>query len=346
MWRRLDFGDLASLLLLDTRHGARTETAQLLRREELSGRIHHLLKSAGYPPPDKWPGSKLEKDLEDLSAQVEVESHRKDNTILGKEQLAWIEKHVEETSKSGVQWRLVAQPLVLQSQIPPDYEAAVKKAHAAGSADLAVAWGRDFQNVTAGKPDSARKRAALLNLVSGRYKISLGGDGWMSFAAERKKLMTAFATGESSSTLVYGGNSHNGWAGTMREPSGKAVAVEFAGMSVSSPGIEFYEPRFPPALEAAGWKASNNDMEWADTHNRGFMLVSLDRNGQHLEYRGVDTKTQGKLESTCLSAFGVARGSGPRRADCKDAVSLAQASSHRQSQAGLRRGAASLSVSR
>ena len=43
-------------------------------------------------------------------------------------------------------------------------------------------------------------------------------------------------------------------------PLVKAVAVEFDGMSVSSPGVEFYNSLWPVELEAAAWRASNGDL--------------------------------------------------------------------------------------
>merc|ERR1719265_2880820 len=125
----------------------------------------------------------------------------------------------------------------------------------------------------------------------------------MGFSADRVRLASALSSGgsDSVSTFIYGGDSHNAWAGSLRDEKGKVVAVEFDGMSVSSPGIEYYEPRFPPELEAAAWEAANKDLLWADTHNRGFMLVSLNKDSHHIEYRGVETKTSGKSKSRCLS---------------------------------------------
>jgi len=347
-WRRLDFGDLASLLLLETRHTARTNSASM-SRGKVAGKIVKLLQAAGNPHPDKWPGSKLEKGFQALQSEVDKDMRRDEKTILGTEQLAWLGEQVQNRTKSGVKWQLVAQPLVVQEKLPPNYEEAIKRAHANGAKDLAEEWSRLLANVTA-SPESKLWRAAVTNLASGRYKINLSFDDWMGYYADRSRFMAALGTAEPSATLVYGGDSHNGWAGTLRDASGKAVAVEFSGMSVTSPGAEFYPPRFPPKLEAAAWEAANTDMAWADTHNRGFMLVTLGRDKHHVEYRGVEVKTQGKPESKCLSAFGVARGGGPERLDCVDKVSLAEVSgsghsAQRHGQAGLRRGASSLSVS-
>jgi alkaline phosphatase D len=241
----------------------------------------------------------------------------KNKTILGGAQLAWIEKQVQSISNSGTRWQLIAQPLVVQEKQSPNYEKAIASALDGGAKGNADEWQKFLASLRA-LPEGKKKRAGIVSLVAGRYKINLSFDDWMGYAADRERLLAALATDKPTATLVYGGDTHNGWAGALRDKSGKVVAVEFDGMSVSSPGIEYYEPRFPHAFEAAAWKAANGDLTWADTHNRGFMLVSLSKDSHHVEYRGVETKIRGKSESTCLSAFRVTEGTLPKQVDCHD----------------------------
>jgi len=319
-WRRLDFGDLASLLVLETRHLGRTEPPAL-SRGTITARITKLLESAPFP--EQWPGSQLEKELRAVKAEIDADVNVKERTMLGKEQFAWIEKQVQNISHSGTRWQLFAQPVVVQEKNTPDYEKAIANARAAGGNAQAEAWRHVISKFT-GLPDGKKKLAALVLLAAAKYKINFSFDDWMGYAADRARLTSILATGEPSATLVYGGDTHNAWAGSLRDAAGKIVATEFDGMSVSSPGIEYYEPRFPADLEAAAWRAANPDLVWADTHSRGFMLVSLSKSHQHIEYRGVDVKTPGNSKSQCLSAFDLARaGGGPQHAKCKDATDSA-----------------------
>jgi len=360
-WRRIDFGDLASVLVLETRHSARSAPGKLDRQMTFD-RIDDHLKSADYPPPEKWAGSKLEKDLLTLRADVHRQVNKDDNIMLGPEQIAWLENHVQNTSKQGVKWRLVAQSHVVHPMAAPDYQGAIEKSRAAGSVDLAEKWSRVLKNATSTgtcqdilKPvvcSNKRKHMVLNKLAAGRYQINMSFDDWMGSVAERDRFMNALSADKSSSTLVYGGDSHNAWAGTLRHPSsGEAVASHFAGQSVTSRGFEHYEKDagIPADFDEAAWLAPNKDLEWVDLSHRGFMLISLTKDMHHLEYRAVDTKTKGNIASKCLAAFGVARGAGPKRVDCrpdKKATSFAQAlSARRRGQAGLRHGRSPLSVS-
>jgi len=309
------------------------------------------MMAAGNPPPEQWAGSELEKNLLALRGEIEVEIRRDDKTILGKEQLAWVKRQVQAAAKNGTRWQLVAQQSVVQEKKAPNYEKAIREAQANGQKEVAESWKLALANIFK-MPDGEKKRKALACLAAGHYDINLSYDDWMGFYADRARLVSALETGEPAATLVYGGDSHNGWAGTLRDASGKAVAVEFDGMSVSSPGVEFFNPLWPVELEAAAWRASNGDLAWADTRNRGFMLVSLTRETHHVEYRSVETKLPGRSESRCLSAFDVAKGTGPEHADCRDSKKLGKASfveaalskapvlgAQRHGQAGLRRGA-------
>lgn len=342
MWRRLDFGDLASLMVLETRHAARTDPSAMTR-EKVTSRMRKILESGGYPPPEKWPGSKVEKDFQALHLEVEKEMRRPEKRIVGKEQMAWLKKEVQNSVKGGTKWRLIAQSAVVQEKYSGDYEEAIKRALAIGHEDLAEQWKKALTTAIGMPNDSKKKEFALVNLAASRYKINMGFDDWMGYDAERQRLLGALDTGEPATTLMYGGDSHNAWAGSLLDSSGKTVAVEFDGMSVTSPGAEYFEPRLPPDFEAAAWEAANGELAWADTHSRGFMLVSLTNDTQHLEYRGVDVKTQGKSKSKCLSAFGVKRGTGPRRADChaQGAVLL---STRSHARAALRQGVLSASA--
>jgi len=360
-WRRLDFGDLSSLLVLETRHTYRTSPS-VMTRGMIFERIKKLLELASDPPPEKWLGSGFERSLKALKADVDAERHRKEKTILGEAQLSWIAKQVRTSVDDGIMWRLVAQPLVTQERMSPDYEGAVALTKSSGKVDDLPKWQYAIGNAT-GVTDKAAKRIVLACMAAGRYRISLSFDDWMGYVADRMRLAAALRVGRQQGNVIYGGDTHNAWVGLVRDDVGEIVAAEFAGMSVSSGGLEQYPPHLPPDLEAAAWQACNTDLLWADTHNRGFMLVNLTRNVQHVEYRGVDVRIAGKNESWCIAAFEVERGTNvaPRRVSCSSKnrnveLSLAQVqdaptprvavqfqrryspvSSHR-SQAALRRG--------
>jgi phosphodiesterase/alkaline phosphatase D-like protein len=288
-----------------------------MTRQMIFKQISKLLKSAGDLPPERWPGSDLEQHLKALKADVDKEMIRKEKTILGEEQLSWIEKQVRMSVHNGIKWRLIAQPLVTQERMSPDYERAISKATESSDADRAAKWQFTIRNAT-GVADSVLKRMFLSSLAAGRYRINLSFDDWMGYIADRMRLAAALQPGSASGNLIYGGDTHNAWAGLVRNDAGEVVASEFDGMSVSSAGLEVWQENFPHDLEAAAWEASNADLLWADTHSRGFMLVNLAQDTQRIEYRGVDVRTANDDNSWCLAAFEVTKSAiaAPRRVSC------------------------------
>lgn len=82
--------------------------------------------------------------------------------------------------------------------------------------------------------------------------------------------------------VVLTGESHNGWAYELRSAGG-AAGVEYAGQSVASLGIE---KRFggDPARIAADFLAANPALKWADTHRRGYMVLTLTRDRFEADY--------------------------------------------------------------
>lgn len=315
-WRELAFGDLASLLVLETRHTSRTDSSTMTRGW-IYDKISKILESAGDPPIDKWPGSNLEASLQSLKADVDAESRRKEKTILGQEQLDWIEKKMRLSVDSGIRWRLIAQPLVAQERMSADYEGAIAKAEASRNSEIVTKWKSAIRNVTV-QSDVASKRMVAVHMAAGRYKINLSFDDWMAYIADRNRLAASLRVGSATGNLIYGGDTHNAWAGVLRDSMGEIVATEFDGMSVSSGGLEQYPPYLPSDLKAAAWEAANADLLWADTHSRGFMLVNLGRDVQHVEYRGVNVRNANDRKSWCLAAFDVSRVKpiAPRRTSC------------------------------
>lgn len=321
-WRRFDFGKLASLLLLETRHTART-TQAALTSEHVHAEMAALFKAAGDPTPDRWNGSRLEGELQELRARVEAHRRAETKHILGQEQEAWLREQAAQVAERGAVWRLVAQPLVMQELMSPDYEGAERQASQAGHLEAAQRWAAVLANATevgrilAASGDGSplpvtpeQRRQVLVALAAGRYRINLDYDGWMGYVAARERLARALSQGKPVNTIVYGGDSHNAWAGTISDTSGHAVALEFDGMSVTSRGREDYAPWVPPDLEAAAWRAANKGLAWADTSRRGFMLVHLNQSMQEVRYLAVDTRAGAADTTECLAAFVAVPGRG------------------------------------
>ncbi len=99
-------------------------------------------------------------------------------------------------------------------------------------------------------------------------------DNWGGYPKARSRLLSA-AQRADTNLVVVTGDSHNGWAFDLPE-GGKAAGVEFGGHSVSSPGFEQATKGTDPLTVARAMvAASPQEMRWADTSNRGYMMLSL-----------------------------------------------------------------------
>uniref|UniRef100_A0A7S1WD26 PhoD-like phosphatase metallophosphatase domain-containing protein n=1 Tax=Alexandrium catenella TaxID=2925 RepID=A0A7S1WD26_ALECA len=343
-WRRFDFGSLASMLLLETRHTGRTSN-EAVTRGTLTSEMTAMFRQEGSPGPDLWHGSRLEEQLRAVRARVDAHRSAPEKRMMGDEQTVWFSRESARIAESGVPWRLVAQPLVMQEGMTPDLEGAVRAAIHRGELATARRWAAVLENLTrlnSTVPTTwggvltvtpELRDAALRKLAAGRYKITLNLDGWMGYEAARDRLAQALSAGKPVSTVVYGGDSHDAWVGPVRDSSGKAFAAEFDGMSVSSTGLESWVPWLPSDLHAAGWHAANPDLQWMDPSRRGFMLVRLNRTVHEVQFHAVDVSSTDTRTSELLAAFTAE----PTGAGCPR-VSAARAKPRRQSVgSGLRR---------
>eukprot|EP00913_Durusdinium_trenchii_P022621 g21244.t1 len=244
--------------------------------------------------PYAWPGGEIEFEISKIRKKVEEHRTKKDKYMLGKEQLTWIEEQVASTSK----WLLLGQAQVVQELLPPNFFQAILDQQKK-DAKIAQYWKtllhnltklgfvyHDFQAKKNFTTTPEMRNDFLVDLAAGRFGVQINFDGWTGYVAERERLIHLLSsTPASASAVVYGGDSHNAWAGHLKHSDGRAVAVDFDGMA------EGIRPFVPPEFEAAAWYAANPDLVWADTSKRGFMLVHLSHQTQHLEYIAVDVAT-------------------------------------------------------
>jgi alkaline phosphatase D len=108
-------------------------------------------------------------------------------------------------------------------------------------------------------------------------------DAWDGYPAARERLFKA-ALNANANLLVLAGDTHNGWAFELGH-EGANVGVELGVCSVSSPGFETYLGFIPPASLAAALVAENEQLVWADTSQRGYMMIDLTPTRAVTEYR-------------------------------------------------------------
>jgi alkaline phosphatase D len=194
--------------------------------------------------------------------------------LLGQTQEAWLAEGLAASTRKGTQWQvLLQQVLIGKLQTPKNI------VEAAG----------------AGLPDFVRTRlesAAKASAVG----LPSNMDAWDGYPAARERVLKASLNADAN-LVVLAGDTHNGWAFDLAQ-DGTKVGVEFGGISVSSPGYESYLTFIKPDTLAASLVAENAELKWADTAQRGYMVVELAPARVSTEYRFV---TGVKQRSTRLA---------------------------------------------
>jgi len=167
-----------------------------------------------------------------------------------------------------------------------------------------------FQTLSSSTVEEARTTLAL-----SRFQVPDYFDAWEGYVAERTRFLSALAEAEGS-VVVYGGDSHNAWAGEHRDGSGRAVCAEYDGTSVTSTGKENFNPFMEPEFQAAAHIAGNSrvdegegfegSLKYAEMASRGFVLVELTPDEHHGEFIFLDTvaSTRYKIEKCDAYDYG------------------------------------------
>jgi len=171
--------------------------------------------------------------------------------MLGITQEKWLAETFKSSKRSGTKWQIWAQQCVM------------------GSLKLPL---QSAQWVAPDAPDFVKERAAR-GVAASKAGLPFNFDAWDGYPAARERALRSAQTA-GADLIVLSGDSHNGWAFDL-DADGHAAGVEFAGHSVTSPGLEAYAPRANKADVAAALIKSNPQLKWTDTSNRGYMTVTL-----------------------------------------------------------------------
>lgn len=196
-----------------------------------------------------------------------------DRQLLGAEQLLWLQ---DQLAGSGATWQMLGQqvlmgrmnipaPLVLGQISFSAYSALVYKAQTAPA------------TLTPQEQFILAQPAIPYNL-----------DAWDGYAMARETVL-AMARGLNKNLVVLAGDTHNAWASDLEDYQGNAVGVEYAVASVSSPGLEEYFPSENPLAVAAGLEAIIGPLKYANTGDRGYMVVTATPGECRCDWRYVST---------------------------------------------------------
>jgi alkaline phosphatase D len=209
-----------------------------------------------------------------------------DRILLGQAQEQWLRDTLVAATRDGV-WQVIGNQVIMAPVNAPDLSATPPQ--------LAAALEHLRPGVT-----------QLLKLT--RFPFPVSTDTWDGYPAARERVYEAIRAA-GGAALVVSGDSHAAWANELDDSEGR-VAVELGTTSITSPsdgaffsasGMDF----------AAGVRARNPHVKWADFVNHGFLVLTLTKQLATAEFFAVSTITTKHFETSRVAAFTIAPASGP-----------------------------------
>ena len=292
IYRSFDLGNLASLIMLDTRHigrdrGLRYETDLPMRtipfdftqpespvalldkiafEKANPEAIKHitvpfLLEKDRATPMTDWSQIKtldpknLPKGYSYLPDTERFKNEilgNKARSILGAEQEAWFTKQLKLSKEKEQPWQIIGQQLLTGKLGIPQLK----------DSDI------EFE-----KSDYFTREQMGFFRMLGQLGLPLNLDAWDGYPACRDRIYKTIK--ENANNAVYlAGDTHNAWAFDLSDHEQKPIGVEFATPGISSPGLENYIPVAPETVRTELLKASP-ELRFANTKDRGWLSLKV-----------------------------------------------------------------------
>ncbi|MFY7864525.1 alkaline phosphatase D family protein [Roseateles sp.] len=136
-------------------------------------------------------------------------------------------------------------------------------------------------------------------------------DAWDGYSIAREVVLGT-ARSLNKNLVVLAGDTHNAWASDLHDYQGNQVGVEFATPGVSSPGFEEYFPKENPLAVAGGLEQIIGPLKYANTHQRGFMVVTATAQQCRCDWHYVSTVKSKTYETSIGRSLAVLPGAGAR----------------------------------
>ena len=261
IYRNFEFGGLVHLMMLDTR---------------LIGR-NKQLDYADY--------------LNDgtISNSFYTDWKNPERTLLGSQQKAWL---VDKVKTSNARWQVLGnQVLMGKHYLPAELIPIMQEVQAgATSSESMLAYYSMVSELVEIKTRinegdtnlTPEERARVENVLP----YNLGS--WDGYPAEREEIFTAI---QGKQLISLAGDSHNAWHNELTDDGNNKRGVEFAGSSITSPGLEQIlgdNTALISLLEQTNVLLMD-DVKYSDLSRRGYMLVTFTDTQARVDWRFVNT---------------------------------------------------------
>jgi alkaline phosphatase D len=255
--RSFEWGDLATIAMLETRLLART--LQLDYSKDID--------MVTLPPTDGASQPRVVPDLEGFKAKRINDPNR---DLLGKTQQDWLAGILNQSVRRGKKWQVLGNQVIMARVTSPDL-----------SKGLPLQVREAIGNA---RPETR----AFFELS--QYEVPFNLDAWDGYPAARERLYEIAKTA-GARLVVCTGDTHSAWANTLKDRAGEVRGVEFGGTSVTSPSVADALSNF--GLEGNVLNQliveKNDEVEWHDQTKRGYTLITLTPQSARADFMAVDT---------------------------------------------------------
>lgn len=322
--RSFEFGDLATLIMVETRLLARTQALDYARQLPIKMQRWNVSNPAApialrdheadTPAMQTLPaiyeevGEELRPVLDWRRAQglvtraqnlpagfhiapdvdaINALLNAPDRQLMGEAQEQWLAGELARSKQGGAAWQVLGNQVLMAKVDAPDLSET--------PAPLAAALERLRPGVT-----------QLLKLT--KFPFPLNTDAWDGYPAARTRVLAAMRAA-AGNAIVLTGDTHTAWANELDDGQGR-VAVELGTTSITSPSDADYFAPFGIDF-AAGVKARNSQVKWNDPLHRGFLLLTLTPEQATAEFFTVSSILAKQYEVVRGAVFTIAADAGP-----------------------------------
>lgn len=322
--RSFQYGNLASLIMVETRLLARTEpfdynsqlpiemqrwnftnpAAPVAIRDgepdvpsmQLLPRVYEAVGAETRPVLDWRRAQGLVSRPKDLPAGFFIAPdvpalnqllNAPDRQLMGASQEQWLADQLHASVRTGATWQVLGNQILMAPVNAPDLSAT--------PAALADALERLLPGV---------KQQLKLT----RFPFPFNTDSWDGYPGARTRVLASMRAAQGNA-IVLTGDTHTAWANEINDATGR-VAVEFGTTSITSPSDSSYFQPFGVDFDG-GIRARNPHVKFNDSKDHGFLLLTLTPERATGEFFAVSTILSKDYETTRVSAFTVAPEPGP-----------------------------------
>lgn len=305
--RTFEFGDLASLIMVESRLIARSEQLSYDRPGDVPMIVYQTAADGTRSPVNDtkvigevFAAAKAGKAVPapyiigpDVAALKKL-LENPERQMMGVRQEEWLGLELAKSVKKGMGWQIMGNQVVMARTKGPD---------------IARALGPDgVAKLLATAPEALRGRyQAFINLMS--FDVPFDLDGWDGYPAARERVYKAIKDA-AANVVVVSGDSHAFWVNELKDAFGARVAAEFGTSSITSPSLGDYAPGLDTGKMIA---ARSPEVLLNDQSHKGYTLLTITRDKVVSELVGVESlvkpytaQTLDRFEVTPAKGGGIA----------------------------------------